>query len=106
MSGTARRRAPVALALVLLTSCSSGGSNSTPSSSPSSSVGGAIANAWKARAVDPKTIPLGDGHRSTTEAAVGSVFACGGGGGIGGANVIGPWIHGDTWDSTAKVAVQ
>jgi hypothetical protein len=63
-------------------------------------------NVWKGPAVDPKAVPLGDGHKSTTAAAVGSIFQCNGGGGVGGATVNGPWIHDTTWDSTAKVEVQ
>ncbi|MCU1462248.1 MAG: hypothetical protein JWO37_2323 [Acidimicrobiales bacterium] len=96
---------PVAVAAAIaLASCSKGGSGSDSAAS-------AVVNTWKAPAVDPAKVPLGDGHRSTTEAMVGRVFACaagggGGGGGVGGAGVDGPWIHGDTWDSTAKAVVQ
>ena len=58
--------------------------------------------------VDPTGIPLGDGRRSTTTPAKGSVYECSqpGGAGPGGASSNGPWIHGNTWDSTAKIAVQ
>jgi len=56
--------------------------------------------------VDPTRVPLGDGHKSTTTPAQGSVYYCNQPGGVGGANGAGPWIHGTTWDSTAKVAVR
>lgn len=67
-----------------------------------------IKNEWVANgSVTASSLPLGDGHLSTTAAAAGSVFSC-----ItpnpnaGGSKVNGPWIHGSTWDSTAKTKVQ
>ena len=36
----------------------------------------------------------------------GEVYSCGPHDGGGGAQVNGPWIHGKTWDSTAKVSVE
>ena len=61
-------------------------------------------------AVNPAALPLGDGHVGSTPAR-GSVDACPlpslpGGGGPGGASADVPWIHGATWDSTAKAVVQ
>jgi hypothetical protein len=52
-------------------------------------------------------LPLGDGHVSTTSAAVGGVFACRAGNpNAGGSQVNGPWIHGATWSATQKTVVQ
>ena len=65
-----------------------------------------ITNVWVAPgSIDPKALPLGDGHTSTETPAVGVVLNCVGGGPVGGATVEGPWIHGTTFDSTAKVRV-
>lgn len=64
-----------------------------------------------AAATNPAALPLGDGHVGS-QPARGSVDACplptlpGGGPGGGGAAGVVPWIHGTTWDSTAKPAVQ
>ena len=61
-----------------------------------------------AAAASPAALPLGDGHVGS-QPARGSVDACplpslpGGGGGAAGSA---PWIHGSTWDSTAKPSVQ
>jgi hypothetical protein len=65
--------------------------------------------------LDLHTLPLGDGKISTQPKA-GFVFACqhqfgpgpgrAGGRGTPGAQVDGPWIHGDTWDLTQKISVQ
>lgn len=67
-----------------------------------------VKNEWVANgSVTPTEIPLGDGNLSTTTAAKGSVFTCTAPNpNAGGSNVDGPWIHGDTWDSTQKVKVQ
>jgi hypothetical protein len=61
-----------------------------------------------AGAVNPRAIPLGDGRVSTTP-KVGYVDSCRTHfGGIGGAQVVGPWIDtsAKTWDSTTKAVVQ
>jgi len=63
-----------------------------------------------AAATNPAALPLGDGHVGS-QPARGSVDACPlpslpGGGGPGGAAGSVPWIHGATWDSTAKPTVQ
>ena len=57
---------------------------------------------------DPKKLPLGDGKYTTypNGARKGEVYSCGPHNGGGGAQVNGPWIHGKTWDSTAKVSVR
>ena len=69
--------------------------------------GAAAANTWKKPgSVVLTSLPLGDGNVSTTGSAVGSVYSCSAGrAGAGGSNVDGPWIHGTTWDSTAKLEV-
>jgi hypothetical protein len=57
--------------------------------------------------LDPHKLPLGDGKVSAQPKA-GFVFACQqrfGPGGPG-AQVDGPWIHGDTWDLTQKLSVR
>jgi hypothetical protein len=58
------------------------------------------------KTVDMTKLPVGDDRVSTT-AQSGYVMRCGSGNGGegGGAQVNGPWIHGDTWDRTAKVSV-
>ena len=58
-------------------------------------------------AINPKALPLGDGKYTTypNAAKKGYVYSCGPHTGGGGAQVNGPWIHGKTWDSTAKVSV-
>jgi hypothetical protein len=70
----------------------------------------ALAAPVAAAAVDPSALPLGDGHVGS-QPARGSVDACPlpslpGGPGGGGAVSSVPWIHGSTWDSTAKPSVQ
>jgi hypothetical protein len=62
----------------------------------------------RAAAVDPTAVPVGDGKLSTSP-RVGYVDSCQTTfGGIGGAQVVGPWINATagTWNSTAKVAVR
>jgi hypothetical protein len=54
---------------------------------------------------DLTKLPLGDGKSSTTTPARGYLFTCGGPGGMPGAQVDGPWIHGSTYDLTAKSTV-
>ncbi|MEY2569661.1 MAG: hypothetical protein QOE63_11, partial [Acidimicrobiaceae bacterium] len=98
------------VALLVLAACSSTGSATVTSSysdttTTSTSAPSAVTNVWLGT-VDPTALPLGDGHRSTTTAAVGSELTCQEPRGGGGASTDGPWIHGDTWDATAKVAVQ
>jgi hypothetical protein len=58
-------------------------------------------------AINPKAIPLGDGYVSSSP-KIGYVDSCMTHfGGIGGAQVVGPWINtiAKTWDSTTKIAV-
>ena len=58
-----------------------------------------------AYAASSKSLPLGDGKLSAGP-KVGYIYSCGMGGGGGGAFADGPWIHGNTWDPSAKTAVQ
>jgi hypothetical protein len=62
------------------------------------------AAASRAHDVDPRHLPLGDGKISTAP-RVGWIWACRIDPDGGGAQRNGPWIHGDTWDSTAKMVV-
>jgi peptidoglycan hydrolase-like protein with peptidoglycan-binding domain len=56
--------------------------------------------------LDITKLPLGDNKYSTTSAQRGYIYLCSVGGGMeGGAQVKGPWITGDTWDSTKKTQV-
>jgi YHYH protein len=114
MTRPGTRFALLAVVVATMSACSGGDGSSVPSKSPEPSTTtttttppDAVTNAWSAPgSVDPRALPIGDGKRSTTQAAIGAVFACQAGGGGGGASVDGPWIHGTTWDSTAKTAVQ
>jgi hypothetical protein len=66
-----------------------------------------VTNTWVAATVDPKALPIGDGKTSLKTAAVGTVYTCQAANpAAGGASATGPWIHGATWDSTAKTKVQ
>src|SRR3954468_17435232 len=47
------------------------------------------------------TLPLGDGHVSTSP-RVGYVYSCQTSFGAGGASATGPWIEGETWDPSLK----
>lgn len=55
--------------------------------------------------LDVRNLPLGDGKVSAT-ARRGYVMSCMTAFRGGGAQHAGPWIHGDTWDSTQKISVQ
>ena len=75
-------------------------------------MGGASLGAAGPSAVNPAFLPLGDGKVTTTGARRGYVYACrtgfipaGGPHRGGGAQVEGPWIHGETYDLTAKATV-
>jgi YHYH protein len=61
--------------------------------------------AFGAQRLDPKALPLGDGKYTQSGPKKGYVYSCGPHTGGGGAQVNGPWIHGKTWDSTAKATV-
>jgi hypothetical protein len=69
-------------------------------------LGGAASAGLTRGSLDPKKLPLGDGKYTTTAPRKGYVYSCGPHTGGGGAQVNGPWIHGKTWDSTAKVYVE
>lgn len=82
-----------------------GPAQSTPSAQPSSA---AIVNTWSGATVNLKSLPLGDGNLSTTASKSGSVYSCTGGNEAraGGPMETQPWIHGKTWDMTAKAVVE
>ena len=65
------------------------------------------ASVWSA-SVPRTAIPLGDGHRSSTTPAVGSVFSCQSNFNGGGASSAGPWLNeqAGTWNIDEKIAVQ
>jgi len=56
--------------------------------------------------IDLTSLPLGDYDYTTSGAKKGYVYVCNVAQGGKGAVVNGPWIHGNTWDLTAKVVVQ
>jgi YHYH protein len=68
-------------------------------------LGGAASAGPLRGSLDVKRLPLGDGKYTRTVARKGYVYSCGPHTGGGGAQANGPWIHGKTWDSTAKVHV-
>jgi hypothetical protein len=92
--------------LVTLAACTSGSGAGLPTAATTAAASSVTTGAATA-AVSQQVLPLGDGHVGST-ARVGYVDACqtsfppGGGG----AFRDGPWIHGATWDATAKLAVQ
>ena len=66
-----------------------------------------VANAQSGRVdvLDPRALPLGDG-RVSAEPRRGYVFSCATRFRGGGAQHAGNWIHGSTWDATAKIAIR
>jgi hypothetical protein len=79
-------------------------------------LGGVSKGAATASSTNPRSLPVGDGKVTTSGPQRGYVYSCGsgfgsaGGGpggppGGGGAQVEGPWIHGSTFDLTAKAIV-
>lgn len=52
------------------------------------------------------TLPLGDGKYTTASPKTGSIYICHIAQGGGGAQVNGPWIHGNSWTPSEKVRVQ
>lgn len=99
-----------AIAVLVLAGCSSPApTHNTSAASPTPASTATIAtNTWAAPgSVVVTALPLGDGHLSTTTASVGTLFACQAGDPNGpGAPVVGPWIHGSTWNLSEKVVVQ
>ena len=76
-------------------------STATPAATtatPSPTAGHAAAN--------PRRLPLGDGHVTTSGARRGYVFVCQQSSAPGGASTDGPWIHGTTFDASAKATVE
>jgi len=56
--------------------------------------------------VDLTKLPLGDYKYSTAAPKQGYVYLCNVAQGGGGAQGSSPWIHGNTWDATAKISVE
>jgi hypothetical protein len=90
-------------ALVLLAACATGGHSGTATTA--TTVAGTTATTQSTASTSE--LPMGDGKVSTTSRA-GYVMRCGQGTDPngGGAFRDGPWIHGTTWDPSAKLAVQ
>lgn len=61
----------------------------------------------KSHTIEPRQLPLGD-RKFSSAPKKGYVFPCNpkSYSGTLGAHVSGPWIHGSTWDATAKIAVR
>lgn len=98
----------ICAAVTAVTAVAMGDSSPKASSSSVSSASGS--------SVGPTALPVGDGKVTTSGPRRGYVYSCGtgfaagggpGGGppGGGGAQVEGPWIHGSTFDLTAKATV-
>ena len=66
---------------------------------------GAQATPQRTDVLDVHRLPLGDGKVST-DPRRGYVMSCRTTFRDGGAQHVGPWIHGETWDMTEKIAVQ
>jgi hypothetical protein len=81
----------------------------TPPVTESSSPESGIVHTWVGAPVDLTELPIGTSLVSTTEPAVGGLYACNAGNpNGGGAFEAGPWIDeaAGTWDATAKLAVE
>jgi len=74
-------------------------------------MGGVSLGAATVSSVNPQSLPIGDGKVTTSGPLRDYVYSCGtgfaasGGPPGGGAQVEGPWIHGSTFDLTAKATV-
>jgi hypothetical protein len=113
MTGSRRTKIFVSLALCALVATAAsialGGLGSVSTSS-------ATASSATASSTNPNSLPIGDGKVTTSGPQRGYVYSCGTGVGAGagppggppgggGAQVEGPWIHGSTYDRTAKATV-
>ena len=98
-----------AVVLVMVTGCASQPASApAPTTTAASTAAPATAlNTWAMPgSVAATALPVGDGHTSTSAAAIGSVFSCQPGNpNLGGSQVDGPWIHGSTWNANEKIAV-
>ncbi len=93
-------------AVLLLAACSASTSSATTQQTPTAAATATPTSSSAAASVSATALPLGDGHVGSTP-RVGWVDSCTTSfPSSGGASVNGPWIHGTTWDSTAKIAVQ
>jgi hypothetical protein len=79
---------------------------STHPTTTTSVAGVAIVNTWKEPgSVSPSSLPLGDNKEATSPTSD-QIYVCRTGDPNGpGSKVDGPWIHGTTWDATAKVVI-
>jgi hypothetical protein len=100
------RRAIVVVLLVAIAAACSGGDDDDASSA-TTSTSAASTTTTTTGEIDLTALPLGDSHVLRDETAVGSLDLCStfptNGGG---AQVDGDWIHGDTFDITAKLVVR
>lgn len=102
------RLVAAAVGLVLAASCMSEAGGSSAPAPAAGSVGpgsDALGALREPAGTDLTRLPVGDGRVSTERPARGVVFICQPGTGGGGADADGPWIHGDTFDLTAKATV-
>jgi hypothetical protein len=97
------RRIAAIVVTVLVNACSHG--PQSPTSATPVAVTTAVAAPVASAPIDPSRIPVGDGKLTTSSPRAGYLLVC----------TIpssqnppgrAPWISGDTWDSTAKIAVQ
>src|ERR687886_1329874 len=112
--GVRHRRLVAVLACLVLTGCAGDPAAPPPDTTPavaptvpSTTTSVAVTSTTAVAVPVVRSLPLGDGKRSSTP-DVGSVFACQTAfGPAGGAFRDGPWIRDDgTWDPTAKLHVQ
>jgi hypothetical protein len=98
---------PAAAIVLATTAVGCGGASASSSSTPTSAATTAAApTAAPSATANPRRLPLGDGHVTTSGARRGYVFACQRSNGPGGASADGPWIHGSTFDLYAKATVE
>jgi hypothetical protein len=103
-----RKLAGVSAAVVVAaTAVGCGGASASNSSTATPATTTATSSSTAAgTAANPRRLPLGDGHVTTSGARRGYVFVCRQSNAPGGASVDGPWIHGSTFDLYAKATVE
>jgi hypothetical protein len=93
--------------VVAATAVGCGGASASDSSTATRAGSTPTPAATAARAtVNPRRLPLGDGRVTASGARRGYVFVCQRSTAPGGASVDGPWIHGTTFDLSAKATVE
>lgn len=96
----------ISLSAMLLSACSSPAGAAAAHTATSTATATSTSTSAGAGGINLQALPLGDGHVGSTP-QVGWVDACNTSfPSRGGASQDGPWIHGTTWDATAKIAVQ